>query len=225
MFERILEPELMTSPEQVDAYAGINFDESHGRLIALISECLPEVNFAGPVLNLGCGSGDESFRFLKRYPNSTIVGVDGSEPMIARARLDVARLHPEIVSRARFEVAYIPSADIPRLAYVGILSNSLLHHMHAPDAFWETVKRFSAPGCSIFIGDLRRPESLETARMLVDQYAKGEPSVFRDDFYNSLCAAFTPREVVSQLQRAGLPELTVRELGDRHLVVFGRRAA
>jgi len=42
------------------------------------------------------------------------------------------------------------------------------------------------------------------------------------DFYRSLLAAFTPAEVRAQLRAAGLEELAVEVISDRHLFVSGR---
>ena len=131
MFSRIVEPELMLTSEQVDAYASIDFTESHGRLISQITECFPGFDFNGTVLNLGCGTGDDSFRFLNQFPLSRILGIDGSAPMIARAKHDLALRHSHLSDRISFVEAYIPSHEIPLQPYVGIVSNSLLHHMHA----------------------------------------------------------------------------------------------
>jgi hypothetical protein len=56
----------------------------------------------------------------------------------------------------------------------------------------------------------------------VDQYAPDEPDVLRRDFYNSLCAAFTPGEIADQLDAAGLDGYAVEPVTDRHLVITGR---
>jgi hypothetical protein len=45
--------------------------------------------------------------------------------------------------------------------------------------------------------------------------------VLKRDFYNSLCAAFTPDEVRSQLSEASLDCLEVKTISDRHVVVSG----
>jgi hypothetical protein len=58
---------------------------------------------------------------------------------------------------------------------------------------------------------------------LVDEYAAGAPEVLREDFRNSLRAAFTIEEVQAQLQSAHLASLAVQAVGDRHLVVAGTR--
>ena len=50
------------------------------------------------------------------------------------------------------------------------------------------------------------------------------PPVLRNDFLNSLCAAYRPDEVARQLASAGLERLQVEVVSDRHLIVFGRLA-
>ena len=69
--------------------------------------------------------------------------------------------------------------------------------------------------------DLRRPQSRDEARALVERYAGDEPKVLREDFYHSLLAAFRPEEVHEQLARNGLDALTLEVTSDRHFVVWG----
>ena len=223
MFERVPERELMDAADQVAAYAAMDFSEAHDRLIQELAETFPDSKFDGEVLNLGCGTGDETFRFLHRYPKSRVIGVDGAAAMIARAKLELATHHKALSGRAEFLVGYVPSEEIPRRPYVAVLSNSLLHHMHKASAFWGAVGEQSSKGTAVFVGDLRRPDSKEKVEELVRVYTEGEPEIFRGDFRNSLCAAFTADEVRSQLKAAGLSELKVREIGDRYLVIAGVR--
>ena len=77
------------------------------------------------------------------------------------------------------------------------------------------------PGTKVYVVDLYRPQTAATARRLVNTYAGGEPDILRRDFYNSLCAAFEPREVEAQLAAAGLAGLVVDVISDRHMAVYG----
>ncbi len=54
---------------------------------------------------------------------------------------------------------------------------------------------------------------------------KATPEVLRNDFRNSLFAAFEPQEVVTQLADAGLETLEVEVVSNRHLAVMGRLPA
>ena len=69
--------------------------------------------------------------------------------------------------------------------------------------------------------DLMRPASRAAASQLVEEYARDEPELLQRDFFNSLLAAYRPREVRLQLEHSGLAELQVEIVSDRHFVVFG----
>jgi hypothetical protein len=56
---------------------------------------------------------------------------------------------------------------------------------------------------------------------MVKVYAADESPFLQEDFFASLCAAFDPDEVRASLKQVGLT-LTVEEVGDRHLIVWGR---
>jgi len=58
--------------------------------------------------------------------------------------------------------------------------------------------------------------------MLVNTYCGNEPDILRCDFYNSLCAAFSPKEIKLQLEDADLQGLEVEVITDRHLIVHGK---
>lgn len=212
---RIPEPELMEDPEQVRAYALGDFDEPHSRMLELFQQIFPGP-LRGDILDLGCGPGDISYRFARAYPEARVLGVDGSAEMLAMAE----ELRRD--DRVRFLQSFLPSAAIPQAEYAAIVSNSLLHHLHEPSVLWTTIKSHGRPGTLVFVKDLVRPESTEAAQRIVEVHAGGEPEVLQRDVYNSLLAAFRPEEVEAQLQEAGLPQLAVRAVGDRHLLVSGR---
>ena len=218
--QRVTEPELMDEPSQAEAYAAADFAEAHERIVEHFAVCFPGVEIAGHVLDLGCGPGDISFRFAARFPGASVTGVDGSAAMIELARQRQGR-ETGTGDRVRFIEALIPDASLPAGPYAAIISNSLLHHLHRPAVLWETIAAYASAGTRIYVADLRRPPTTAVARRLVESYAAGEPEVLRRDFYHSLCAAFEPREVEAQLAAAGLAELAVAVISDRHLVVHG----
>lgn len=218
--QRVTEPELMDEPSQAEAYAAADFDEAHERIVEGFAVYFPGVEVAGHVLDLGCGPGDISFRFAMQFPGASVTGVDGSAAMIELARQRQAR-ETGSGDRVRFIEALIPDASLPAGPYAAIISNSLLHHLHRPEVLWETIAAYASAGTRIYVADLRRPPTTAVARQMVEFYAAGEPDVLRRDFYHSLCAAFEPREVEAQIEAAGLSELAVAVISDRHLVVHG----
>ena len=69
--------------------------------------------------------------------------------------------------------------------------------------------------------DLMRPASEQQAQELVDTYAADAPAILREDFYNSLLAAYRSEEVSDQLVQAGLDHLKIQTASDRHWIVSG----
>jgi SAM-dependent methyltransferase len=218
--QRVTDPELMDDPSQAEAYAAADFAEAHSLIVEGFAETFPGVEVMGNVLDLGCGPGDISFRFAARYPGSAVIGVDGSAAMIELARQRQAR-ETALGERVRFIEGRIPGASLPAMQFSAIISNSLLHHLQRPAVLWETIAAYAVAGTRIYVADLRRPQTTAVARRMVDTYAAGEPDILRRDFYHSLCAAFEPPEVEAQLEAAGLSELAVAVISDRHLVVHG----
>jgi hypothetical protein len=100
-----------------------------------------------------------------------------------------------------------------------LLSNSLLHHLADPLVLWQSIRRWSLLTSAVFVMDLLRPDSLREVQRLVDHYAADEPDVLRRDFHNSLLDAYRPDEVRDQLRRAGLRDLEVEVVSDRHWLV------
>jgi ubiquinone/menaquinone biosynthesis C-methylase UbiE len=207
----------METMEQAEAYDQADFSEAHGRRVELFTQRYGR-ELTGTVLDLGCGSGDILERFAKKFTKASFLGVDGSDPMLELSRRRMAKAG--LSRRMNFLRAFIPSPEIPKQDYSVIMSHSLLHHLHEPKVLWETIKPLAGKSTFVFVADLRRPKSEKDVARIVEELSGDEPDVLKQDFYNSLCAAFTADEIKAQLAAAGL-KLTVEEVGDIHVLVYG----
>jgi len=115
----------------------------------------------------------------------------------------------------------LPDNELPRHHYDIVISNSLLHHLNEPTVLWRSIRQCAKPQAKVFVMDLMRPDNKAAAQALVQQYAEGEAEVLRQDFYNSLLAAYRIAEVRRQLLACGLTQLQVRVVSDRHFTVSG----
>ena len=210
----------MDSEAQTLAYAEADFNEANSLFTDKFAENFSQLPVNGRMADLGCGPGDIAIRMANAYPGWTVTGLDAGENMLKRAR---ERLDLESdSSRVSFRLAYLPDDSLERRAWDAVISNSLLHHLPDPQVLWASVVQLGAPGAAVQVMDLKRPETETDAQRLVDEYAADAPDILREDFYNSLLAAYTTLEVATQLVNAGLDHLSIDTASDRHWIVSGR---
>jgi len=217
--QRITEEELMDDPGQALAYAQADFSATHGARLQMFQSLFPTLALTGPVLDLGCGSGDVLLRFARAYPATQFLGVDGARAMLQLAQRAIDA-EPGLADRVQLQYGIIPQCELPDRRWQLVMSHSLLHQLHDPQVLWRTIARCGR-GCAVFVADLRRPDSELVARSIVQANSGNEPEILQRDFFNSLCAAFEPDEVRAQLAAAGLSQLQVREQQPFHLSVSG----
>lgn len=214
---RIPEPELMDEPAQARAYAEADFSEPNKLFVDAATQGLADRD-QGRLIDLGCGPGDICLRLARALPGWHITGLDAGPNMLdlARAAIGSAGLD----TRVNLIQGRLPE-DCPAGAFDAVVSNSLLHHLPDPMSLWHSVARLATAGTYVQIMDLERPDSVADARVLVDLYATDAPAVLREDFYNSLLAAWTADEVRAQLAQSGLGGLTLSRPSKRHWMVSG----
>lgn len=215
--ERRPEPELMDSPAQVQAYAAADFAESNrmfaDRLVAALADRPP-----GRLIDLGCGPGDILIRLAKALPDWALTGLDAGENMLAAAHRAVTAAG--LGERIGLRHARLPETGLGTAKFDCLASNSLLHHLPEPGVLWQVVRELGAPGAWVQVMDLDRPQTAADCDALLARHAAGEPDVLREDFRNSLIAAWRAEEVRDQLDRAGLA-LDCQRISDRHWLVAG----
>jgi len=230
--QRSVEPELMDDPLQVQAYAQADFRATDQALVDRLVELFGESLGDGPgprLVDLGCGPGNISFCLAERFPQTSVLGLDGAAAMLEVAQQELAQRVlgcPGLADRLRFAQVLLGPETLPYGGFTAVVSNSLLHHLHDPQALWRHLRPLAAPGAAIYIKDLRRPATPEAALALQQLHLASAPAVLQRDYLASLHAAFEPTEVEAQLRVAGLPVgehgLRVAALDDRYLEVWGR---
>ena len=218
--DRIIEPELMEDPEQVEAYTVADFAESHQMRVTWFRERFGPATHYPTLLDLACGSGDMTLRFARALPETRILAVDGSQTMLDSATR-LLNAEPQLLPHIKFMCACLPDDPLPEDSYAIVMSHSALHHFHNPQSLWSTIRAHAKSGTLVFVSDLRRTTSVEEAHQIVHERAGDEHPALQRDFAASLCAAFTPEEVREQLVAAGLNQLKVETIGDIYLLVSG----
>jgi ubiquinone/menaquinone biosynthesis C-methylase UbiE len=214
--DRVLEPELMDDEAQSVAYAKADFSASNQMFVDGFVREFPA--HLGRVVDLGCGPGDIDIRLVRAVPQVALTAVDGSHPMLAIA--DRALRAGGVESRVRLVHGILPGLPLDTHTFDAVLSKDLLHHLPEPGVLWNEVGRLGRQGAAVYVMDLVRPATRDSARRIVDAVAPHEDPILRQDFLNSLCAAFTVDEVADQLCAARL-DLQVAQVSDRHMLIKG----
>ncbi len=216
---RTPEPELMDLPDEARAYAETDFSRENSAFVQRLCQLAGGLETAD-CIDLGTGPADIPVRLCRARPGWHVTAVDAAEAMLDLAG---ARIESETLG-ARVG---LHQADACRTGLAGdsfdvVASNSILHHVADPIAFWREVRRLCRPGGWVFIRDLFRPDSQARARQIVQAYASDASELLQAEFHRSLLAAYTPEEIRAQLDQAGLSVLAVRTVTDRHVDAFGQ---
>ena len=216
MMERVLEPELMDDEQQSIAYARADFSTSNQLFVDGLIRDFPQP--LATAVDIGCGPGDVIIRLAHALPDLRVIAIDGSAPMIALARDAVTAAG--LGDRITLLQECVPGVALNAHSFDAVLSKDLLHHVPDPSLLWREIARLAKPGAVVYVMDLVRPATREEAGRIVNRVAGSEDPILREDFFNSLCAAFTVDELRRQVADAGL-RLDVRPISDRHALVSG----
>ena len=214
--KRVTEPELMDDEQQSIAYAQADFSTSNQLYVDSLVRDFP--THLRAVVDIGCGPADVVIRLAKAAPQAAVTAIDGSAPMIALGRM--AARAARVDDRLTLLHTRIPGPPPASQSFDAVLSKDLLHHLPDPRVLWNEVTRLGRPGAAVYVMDLVRPDSEDTARAMVKEGAGSEHPILQHDFYQSLLAAFTMDEVRAQVATAGL-DLTVAPIGVRHMLIKG----
>ena len=196
-------------------WANADRAETDALFLRLLRELQPGELEGKQVLALGGWPGPTPIGFLKAWPKARCDLVDPS-PARMETLAQALEALPGVARRYHPFLGGISSASLPRGAYDLVLSPGLLHRLDDPLDLWRTIQRVARPGVPILVMDLMRPPSPGWLESLVATYV---PANLQEDFRAALFAAYEPAEVQAQLELAGLPDLEVIVVSDRHLAV------
>ncbi len=228
--ERIPEPELMEKKEQVISYDEADFSEGEVNFINQINHYLSKKNISlgekDLIVDLGCGPGNISEKLAIKWPNTEVVGIDGSKEMILRAERNkkIAAKQKEL-KNLRYvcsDIKDIKSNNFLINKKISLLvSNSLIHHITHLEDFFNTIRGLSSKITVNFHKDLKRPLDEKSALELKAQCSNEYNEILTNDYYASLIASYTFKELKNFTLENDLSSLDVFEDGEKYLIVYG----
>ena len=228
--ERVPEPELMEEKEQVISYDEADFSEGEVNLINQINHYLLRKNISlgekDLIVDLGCGPGNISEKLAIKWPNTEVVGIDGSKEMILRAeynkKISTNKKKLKNLSYICSDIKDIKSNNFLIKKRISLLvSNSLIHHITNLEDFFNTIRSLSSNVTVNFHKDLKRPSDEKSAQELKAECSTKYNKILTNDYYASLRASYTFKELKNFTLENGLSSLDVFEEGDKYLIVYG----
>jgi ubiquinone/menaquinone biosynthesis C-methylase UbiE len=211
MLPRILEPEVMDTPEEAHDYDTMDHSAVNRVFVA---DLLAVWDGRNPVLDVGTGTALIPVELCKTHPTATVVAIDLAEHMLAVARDNVARAG--FAARIRLEKANGRALAYGDGSFSAVMSNSIVHHIPEPIQTIREMVRVCAVGGTIFVRDLMRPADRGTLNQLVEMYAGDANAHQKKMFSDSLHAALTLDEIRDLVGRCGFDPASVRATTDRH---------
>jgi ubiquinone/menaquinone biosynthesis C-methylase UbiE len=213
MIPRVLEPEAMDTPAEAIAYDAMDHAEVNARFVADFLEAHGPCR-GGEILDLGTGPARIPIALCRADPLARVLGID-----LARSMLDLAAQNlaeAGLTDRVRLLEADAKGLALPDGSFEAVVSNTIIHHIPEPRLALAELPRLVAPGGTLFVRDLIRPESEDALASLVATYAGSEGSAAQTLFAESLRAALTIVEVRAIVKGLGWPDVGVRQTSDRH---------
>lgn len=230
---RILEPELMDSPEEASDYDAMDHAAVNR---AFVSDLLAAVqgskfNVQGSedrqatlnvepgtlnldILDLGTGTALIPIELCSRLPGCRVMAADAAVSM-----LELARYNIEVHGlTSRIELAHVDAKQLGFAAEMFdlVMSNSIIHHIPEPIHVLKEAVRVTRPGGRLFFRDLLRPPDEATLQNLVETYTPGANDHQRKMFADSLHAALSLEEIQDFIAKLGFPRESVQQTTDRH---------
>jgi ubiquinone/menaquinone biosynthesis C-methylase UbiE len=228
MLARVLEPEVMDTPEEARDYDAMDHSTVNARfcddLLGFASQRTPLGSRTPPrVLDMGTGTALIPIELCSRAAGFTVVAIDLAQNMLDLAQSNVARAG--LANRILLEKVDAKGTPYEDGAFCATISNSIVHHIPDPTKVLPEMWRVTARGGLLFIRDLHRPSCEAEVDRLVKLYGGDPPAEAarvpsfenqRTLFRASLCAALTVAEVAEMVAPLGIPAEAVKMTSDRH---------
>lgn len=228
MLDRVLEPEVMDTPEEARDYDAMDHVEVNARFC---DDLLMQGSVGRVVLDVGTGTARIPIELCERLPVVHVRAIDLAVHMLEVATKNLARAG--LAGRVRLEKVDAKAMPYDDGSFDTTVSNSIVHHIPEPCPVLAEMIRVTKRSGLVFVRDLVRPASEAEIDRLVAMHGGQPPSdTRRKASYESqlhllrasLRAAFTVNEVVTMAAAVGIPSHAVTMTSDRHWTLAFRKS-
>lgn len=222
MLSRVLEPEAMDTAEEAGDYDAMDHSAVNACFVADFLAAHGPCR-GGEILDVGTGTARIPIALCQADSLARVLASDLSAPMLEYAHRNVAEAG--LVGRIRPVEGDAKRCAWPDAPFEAVISNSIIHHVADPAPVVREIIRLLAPGGTIFVRDLARPDDVDKLDRLVRTYAGAETASAQALFRASLHAALTVDEFRALVTACDLPADGVAMTSDRHWTWTWRRPA
>lgn len=218
--KRILEPELMDTPEAAAEYNAMDHAEVN-RLFAQDFLAFAQQAYADDldavtwdVLDVGTGTALLPIELCKINSDVNVVAIDDAVSMLDLAvyNLEAAGMR-ERIALAKVDAKAMPYDDD---SIEMVIANSIHHHIPDPQVCFAEMVRVTEEDGILFARDLARPDDEQAIDALVKRYVAKESTESQRLFAQSLRASLTVSEVADIVESLGFNRSSVSMTSDRH---------
>ena len=211
MLPRVLEPEVMDTPQEARDYDSMDHQAVNQVFVA---DFLAFWDGSNPILDVGTGTAQIPIELCRRAATASVTAIDLAEEMLKVGRENVRRAG--LANRLRLERVDAKKMPFHDGSFAAVISNSIVHHIPEPAGVVAEMARVLRRGGFLFVRDLLRPADEATLIALVDTYAAGANDHQRAMFAESLRAALTLDEIRALVALHGFDPKSVQKTTDRH---------
>lgn len=143
------------------------------------------------VLDLGCGTGDLLIKAASIFRETNFTGVDLSSEMLKKARASSLKLNLKNIKFVEKDITAL--SNFAESSFDVITSTMALHHLPSPQdlsKLGQSIARVLKKSGGLYVCDFLRLNSLKSVELMI-QADPNLPAFFREDYRNSLLAAFS----------------------------------
>jgi ubiquinone/menaquinone biosynthesis C-methylase UbiE len=208
---RILEPEVMDSPEEARDYDAMDHSQVNRVFVA---DFLAVWHGRNPILDVGTGTAQIPIELCRQASAAQVVAIDLAEHMLRVGEDNVRRAG--LSERVRLERRDAKALPYAAATFAAVISNSIVHHIPEPAPVLAEMVRVLMPSGVILVRDLLRPADEPAVQHLVATYAGNASDHQRQMFADSLRAALSLDEIRDLVRQLGFDPAAVQQTTDRH---------
>jgi ubiquinone/menaquinone biosynthesis C-methylase UbiE len=212
----------METDDEVREYEAMDHSQVNARFVADFQAAHGPCQ-GGEILDVGTGTARIPIALARADSAARVRALDLSATMLSQASKNIAAagLSGRIATEHGDARSLVESLGPGR--FEGVISNTIIHHIPDPAPVLAVMALLVAPGGTLMIRDLVRPDSMTEIGRLVDLYAAGESADARALLAASLNAALTLDEIRSLIAALGHDGSEVVMTSDRHWTWTWRR--